>query len=161
MDNPYRKEIQSLLLRISSDRPPALRRSDDELFLYATDLPMVSSAEEVNRFILDLGGNGWTAGRKGDWILLKRNIYFPPDEMIPVPGPEADCCLSLQLRQSKHLRQSDGAAELRLIKSAEQGRDEYERACRELHGRWSADLRMKRKIPQIDLLFFTGGLYRC
>lgn len=156
--NELRKEIRELLSRAESTRPPALRRSLQEEFLYATDLPQTASAATVASFCTEAETAGWQVRIADGWILMDRipEIFAPRAEP---DGPEARCCASLLKR---HTERKNGDREKRmLIKAAEEGAEAYERACGILHREWAAALRKGEKLPDLPDDYFTGGQKTC
>ena len=93
--NALRKEAAALLAEVSARRPPALRRSWREDWLYATDLPMAADQEAVASFLRAVRRAGWRAQREENWIQLSKVPPEPPEGGFAGPfGPEADCCRS-------------------------------------------------------------------
>ena len=78
--NALRKELQILMQTKRTSRPPVLRRSLVEEWLYATDLPGVCSREEISLFQDQLTENGWEYTADGQWILMRKTAEEPPDE---------------------------------------------------------------------------------
>ncbi len=158
MMNALRRELLTLLDACETRRKPALRRSLEEGYLYASDLPQAAAEEETDRFLSAARVLGWTAERRGDWILLDKAAPLPPEGWYAGPrGPEAACCLSL-LRRRPPAGPSDPAARdaavRRLLLAGEQGGDTLEKVCGELHGEWAACLREGRALPAVAPAYF-------
>ena len=151
--NAWRKELNDLLSAADSRRPPALRRSLTEKYLYA---------ESVQSFLEAAESAGWSAAECRGWIELDRFAAEPPEGGLPdVSGPEAACCLSLLRRHRRDTAPSDGRSERMLIKAGEEGPDAYERICAALHASWAESLRNRRGIPAVSDIFFGGGEESC
>ena len=152
--NDLRRELTELLASVTAVRPPALRRSREPDYLYATDLPMITEQEQTDAFIRAASEQGWRCGRAGEWILLDRIPSVPPAGCYDGPyGPEAACCLALLRRHPE--RTGIAADEIRrLIKAGEEGTDAVERVCATLHAEWAAGLRQRRGLPCIDETYF-------
>ncbi len=160
--NSYRKEIRTLLDSIGGNRLSALRRSYREEYLFATDLPQAADPESVCQFRDQALQAGWRTEMDHAWIHLVpagRIRWTVPETDLP-DNTEARCCASLIRRHPDDAEESDGKAEIRLLKAAEEGPQAYERVCAELHREWAAALREHRSIPAVDLPFF-GGTTKC
>ena len=142
--NALRRELLSLLDACETRRKPALRRSLEEGYLYASALPQAAAEEEAARFAAAARALGCTAERRGEWILLDKAAPLPPEGWYIGPrGPEAACCLRTR-----------DAAVRRLLLAGEQGGDTLEKVCGELHGEWAAYLRKGRALPAVAPAYF-------
>ena len=158
--NSYREELSNILACLDTERPASLRRSRSAEWLYATDLPLIASAETLESFSRQVCRAGWSIGTEDGWIQLDRPVRELLPGMIPqgwVSGPAAACCRSLMERHRDHLAPSDGQAERMLFKACEEGPEAYEEACRRLHSRWAEALRTHDGIPAVHMTFFSGG----
>ncbi len=161
-DNELRREIQEKCALVSSRRRPAIRRSMQEQFLYATDLPQIAEDSSVKQFIRMLCAAGWRAELSNGWLQLDKLSLFPPAGWYSGPfGAEAFCCMSILTRHRGQTIPSDGSVERLFIKAAETGPEKYEAACRKVHAEWAERLRMRKHIPDIHPDFFTGGETTC
>lgn len=153
--NSLREELQRLLDETESGRPAVIRRCKRKDFLYATDLPMAADQKSVCFFIGRAKKYGWNSEIQSGWILLDRLPDGPPENGFTGPyGPEAKCCASI-LRRHPEKQKINGDREKRmLIKSGEESRESYERACAILHREWAAVLRQRGALPDLPLTFF-------
>jgi len=138
--NPWRKELLTLLGRISSARKPALRRSLRAEFLFATDLPLCAAEDACRRWMREAASTGWDCRQFGDWIEIRREDGLPPEGWFPdFPTGEASCVAVLLRR---HPEETLAPAEiLALLKAREAGPGPWEEACRTLHRSLAARLR--------------------
>ncbi len=152
--NAWRKMLRELLDGAGAPRPPALRRSGAEGYLYASDLPGLVSMEKVNSFLDKAGETGWKGKTEKGWLLLTRDAKCPPEGWFPGPfGAEAACCRGLLERHEKG-NERDQEAERMLIRAGEEGAEAYEKACAGVHRDWAARLRKREKLPDIDPIYF-------
>ena len=77
--NAWREELQALLRRTETGRPPALRRSRRDGCLYATDLPQAGGPAASADFCREAEKAGWTWEMSGGWIELSREAEAPPE----------------------------------------------------------------------------------
>lgn len=140
-----RREVQALLASVSSQRKPALRRTDDPGALLATDLPGIAQPEAVEAFAAELEAWGWRAWQRDGWLLLDRPVPVPEWAWPEAYPGEWGCCLWL-LRL--HPGQEAPAGHIRaLVKAQEQGREQVERLCRAWHGEFALLLRQHQPLP--------------
>ncbi len=152
--NAWRKLLRDLLDGTGAPRPPALRRSGEEKYLYASDLPGLVSPEELNLFLEKAAEASWSGRVEKGWLLLVRDTKRPPEGWFMGPfGKEAACCLSLLERRGGG-PERDPSAERRLIRAGEEGQEAYEKACGEIHREWAARLRKRETLPDIDPVYF-------
>lgn len=155
--NALRKELQTLMQMTRSTRPPVLRRSLREEWLYATDLPGVCNREEKDLFLGRLMETGWEYTEEGQWLLMRKPAEEPPEDWYQGPaGTEAACCLSLLKRHPDRMTDAPEAAQRLLIKAGEEGAKHYEAACEALHRDWAARLRQGEALPALNLSYFSG-----
>ena len=149
--NILRKELAILLRAPDEERPPALRRSRQEAWLYATDLPAVCP-EGSRRIILEkLSAAGWEYIVEQDWLLMKKESPEPPAGWYEGSfGPEAGCCLSLLKRHAGRTDGKPDEEQRMLIKAGEEGEKAYESACAAIHRKWAELLRTGRPLPALD-----------
>ena len=153
--NALRKELQILMQTKRTSRPPVLRRSLVEEWLYATDLPGVCSREEISLFQDQLTENGWEYTADGQWILMRKTAEEPPDEWYNGSfSTEAGCCLSLLERHPDRTTDAPEAAQRMLIKAGEEGEKRYEAACAALHRNWAERLRKGEPLPALNSCYF-------
>ncbi len=158
--NKLRREIQEMLRNVPCWRPAALRRSQREEFLYATDLPGAADTKAVELFLQTAAANGWRTETAAGWIQLDRECSEPPDGGEPgQTGPEAHCCASL-LRRHPGSGRSERERRM-LIKAGEEGPEAYEKVCAQLHREWAEAMRKGEPLPDISLRFFEGGEQTC
>lgn len=165
-----------MLLDCEAKRPPALRRSLREDYLYASDLPGIVTEETLKGFIINAESAGWDVIREGGWIQMRRRIPELPDDWYRggfeggdgrENGSELECCASLLARHPNpnekvrgEERQSgesgsykgkrEGETEIiALIKAGEEGERAVEKLCREMHREWAERLRKKEPLPPI------------
>ena len=145
---PWREELNRLLSGVPARRKPALRRSPKPEWLFATDLPACAEPGAAEAFLSLAGEAGWEAYSSGGWIHLWRACPGLPEHWFEEePDGEAACLRALLAR---HPGSADARAEINLLlKSREEGPAAWERACRELHRAWAADLRERRALPDV------------
>ena len=153
--NALRRELTEICAQVETRRPPAIRRSLQEQYLYATDLPLAADDSAVDRFIELASGAGWQVSAEAGWLQLDRIITVPlSDWNTDQYGPESACCLTILRRNAGRLNPSDGTVERQLIKAADQGTDAYEVCCRKIHRDWAERLRTGNAIPDVHPGFF-------
>ena len=153
--NALRRELVSLFEDIPSERPPALRRSLKDEWLYAADLPAVFAEGWGETLGAKLKEAGWETLEEDGWVQLRKNAAEPPEGWYGGTfGPEAGCCLSLLARHAADAQSDPDPAQRMLIKAGEQGRDAYEAACAALHRDWAARLRQRRPLPPVSRRYF-------
>lgn len=148
MLSPLRQEVQRLLVSVPTARRPALRRSDDDQALLATDLPLLTA--DWADFARQAEEQGWRVWQQNGWLLLCR-IPNPPamPEVLPSASGELGCCLSLL---SRHQEAGDAAHWLvSLLKAEDAGAQALERYARALHRALAARLRTHEPLPGILL----------
>ena len=155
--NKLRKELQEMLAAAETDRPPALRRSLREEYLYATDLPQVAAEEEVSVFRRRAEKAGWQTEAEDGWILLDPPFTALQDAVNRgAYGCEAKACISLLWRHPEGRR--PGQREIRMLaKAGEESPDAFEKACAALHREWAAALRQGEPLPEIPASVFGEG----
>lgn len=155
--NALRRELTEMLNGTAVRRQPALRRSLDENWLYATDLPSVCTGEALQDTLLRLSEKGWESVIDGGWLQLRKDCQDPPEDWFEGPfGTEAGCCLSILDRHPGRRTGPSGQITCRLIKAGEEGAGTYEQACRELHRILSGRLRGKKELPDISPRYLGG-----
>ena len=155
--NALRNELTVLLMSQETGRPPALRRSGEAEWLYATDIPALLSGTAKERLIIQLNDAGWEHAEKEGWMLLRKPVAEPPEKWFAGSfGPEAGCCLSLLQRHESIPGDATETAKQALIKAGETGEKAYEETCFRLHREWAERLRKGTPLPAISLTFFGG-----
>ena len=155
--NGMRKELAAILSGIACRRPPALRRSPANDWLYATDLPGLCGENELEEAERRLGEAGWEYRSADGWLTLRKPADIPPDGWYRGPfGPEAGCCRSLLARHPDADPAGSAAVQRRLIKAAEEGEKAYEQACGSLHLEWAVRLRKGERLPKVHPAYFGG-----
>ena len=153
--NSLRTELTALLTSFASARPPAVRRSLQEEWLYSTDLPVLLSGNERRRLLEALSELGWEYTEDGFWILLRKHAAEPPKNWFDGDfGPEASCCLSLLKRHPKTTDHMADMTQCALIKAGEQGTKAMEDTCRNLHHDWAERLRQREMLPAVSRKYF-------
>ena len=152
----WRTELNQMMAEAGFRRPPALRRSGRDDFLFMTDYPIAADEMAVAQFVKAAAEEGWRVERDGDRLYLDRPAVFEAVGSLPDPVPEASCCLSLLKRHGNEAVPSDGSAERMLLKALDEGTDAYQKACRTLHVIWAALLRKGAALPKVDMRFFGG-----
>ena len=152
--NALRKELKDALASCRLPRPPVLRRSLQEDWLYATDLPGICEREQLDGFCSGLAGAGWEIMEEQGWIQFRKPTQEPPEGWFEGSfGPEASCCLSLAER---HPGGADGTrAQCLLVKAGETGEAAYEETCARLHREWAALLREGKQPPALSRRWFS------
>ena len=152
--NSLRTELNILLAELKTKRPPALRRSRQEEWLYNTDLPGLCKEEELKRGLRILEEAGWETSTDREWLHVRKAAEEPPDGWYNGDfGPEAACCLSL-LDRHKTNGENGEAVQRMLIKAGEEGGKAYESACALLHSLWAEKLRKKDRLPAVSRKYF-------
>lgn len=147
--NSLRRELNALLARSGTVRPPALRRSTEADALMATDLPLLlpENGRKEARKLLE--HHGWRVLEHKGWWLLDR-LPAPEDFSIADATccPEACCCLRLlRLHGEKTDAGRDGMLLRDLWKASEQGNASVERLAGFWHRNWAAALRRGEALP--------------
>ena len=155
--NGLRKELDIFLRAADTVRPPALRRSLQEEWLYSSDLPMICTEAGLEETERRLKEAGWETGREAGWLVLRKDVCTPPEDWFDGPfGPEAVCCRSLLARHPGRTPEGTAALQRRLIKAAEEGETAFESACGAIHREWAVLLRKREKLPEISPRYFGG-----
>ena len=153
--NALRKELQILLAEPAVVRPPVLRRSLREDWLYATDLPGICDREGQKACLRRLAEAGWECMEEPGWIQMRKSCGEPPEDWYDGPfGAEAACCLSVLERHRDRMSAAPEAAQRILIKAAEEGFRAYGNACAGLHRSWAERLRLGETLPAVSLNYF-------
>lgn len=154
-----RAQVNAALAEVPVQRRPALRRSDDPCALLATDLPLVTDADELSRFVRRLEAMGWRVQTAPNgWLLLDRDVPVPELVQAQAPEGECGCCISLLQRH-----QEGGAANdliRSLVKATEAGKQPFERFCAGLHARLAALLRQRQPLPDALLPYLCSAYSR-
>jgi|GEM_PF-5363915 len=136
--NSLRQNLSDLLSTLPVSRKPALRRSSEAGFLYATDLPLCASEEICLRFESFARAQGWQCFTQSHWIFLSPE--FPACPALPEDGEGA--CLSSLL--SRHPEFSLSKEEIiSLLKAEEEGPASLNSACAAIHASLAVRLRKK------------------
>lgn len=155
--NALRKELAALLDDPKGYRNPAIRRSRDEAWLYATDVPGLNNGTVPDPLIHALTEHEWEYIQDGDWLLLRKAAPEPPEDWYDGPfGPEAACCLSLIERHQEKACEPSDAEQRMMIKAGEEGSRSYENTCAALHREWAERLRDGKALPFIDRRYFKA-----
>ena len=158
LNNALRQELNGLLAGIAAARPPALRRSLSDEWLYAADLPAVCGGEETAELLKRAEALGWEHAAENGWILFRKEAKEPPEGWYDGGfGPEAACCLSLLERHPDGCGEGAPAAQRALIKAGEEGGKAYEAVCRRLHREWAERLRKGLALPGLSPAYFRTG----
>ena len=141
-----REKMQQLLARVPAKRKPALRRSESEDHLFATDLPELTDTESLRTFRETLLKEGWTSSIVSGWLLMDR---VPPEKIITAErSAEAEACAAILERHSA--QKNSGDREWRMLyKACEQGGEKEEKAFRTIHGELAQALREHRSLPDL------------
>ncbi len=155
--NALRQELTETLGKAAALRPPALRRSLEEAWLYATDLPGLCPEAELEKTIRQLTDAGWESRREDEWLQLRKPCPVPPEDWYGGNfGPEAACCLSLLRRHPERMTAPAGEEAYSLIKAGEKGGAAYEQCCGKLHGMLAESLRLGTAFPDLSPRYFGG-----
>ena len=138
-----RQEAQALLATVPTSRRPALRRSEDENALFATDLPLLA---DVSDFCRRAEKHGWRTRMQNGWLLLDK-LPNPPEMPMRIPDApgELGCCLSVLARHPDDA--ADDKLLRALLKAADAGGQAMEKYARALHRDLAARLRTHTPLP--------------
>lgn len=156
--NALRKELSAILDARKPVRKPALRRSRQDEWLYATDILQLVSREERKLLQKELSAAGWDYDDKAEhgWLSMKKEATEPPEDWYEGKfGPEASSCASLLERHPNETDYTDETVQRALIKAGEKGEKAYEATCRKIHQKWAENLRNGEPIP-----VFRQGYFR-
>lgn len=155
--NALREELTALLTAPPDSRAPVIRRSHEQAWIYASDLPGLYDGKIPDEIFEGLKSAGWEYAPDGSWLQMRKASPEPPEGWhTEAFGPEASCCLSLL---DRHRVSGDEPAEglqRMLIKAGEEGEKACEDACRRIHHEWAERLRQGRPIPAISRAYFGG-----
>ena len=155
--NALRKELAVLLAAPPESRPPVSRRSREQAWIYATDLPALYGCAVPEKVTKALKDEGWEYIQEGGWLQLRKPEPEPPADWYAGSfGPEAACCRSLLKRHEDSLYGPADEAQRMLIKAGEEGEKAYEEACGKLHREWAARLRKGEPLPAVSRRYFGG-----
>ncbi len=158
LNNALRNELKTLMSACRTERIPALRRSGQEEWIYATDIPVLLAGDEKERLEKKLQESGWEYTEKNGWLFLRKPAAEPPDDWYSGHfGCEASCCRSIQERHMGKPGHESETVQRILIKAGEAGEAAYEDACKELHRAWAESLRKGKGIPAVSLRYFGRG----
>ena len=153
--NGLRKELTGILKSRPLIRPPAVRRSSQREWLYATDIFILIKEEERDPLLKELAGAGWECQEEFGWLQMRKEAEEPPEDWYDGPfGSEAGCCSSLLERHPGRTDSMAGSTQRLLIKAGEEGINAYEAACRQLHREWAENLRLGEPLPAISRRYF-------
>ena len=153
--NALRRELSEKLTAVPTDRPPAVRRSRRDEWLYATDIKLLLSGKAMESLLNELAAEGWEWTEEQGWLLLRKPAEEPPDGWYDGAfGPEAACCASLLDRHPSKGSEAETAQRM-LIKAGEEGDNAYEAACRQLHQEWAEQLRRGDPLPVLSRKYFS------
>ena len=139
-----RETLRQLLDEVCCTRPPALRRSGEEDWLFATDLPQAASPEAVEAFRRAAEEADWRIGERPGWLLLDHDVIPPEGTFGASAEGETGCCLSLLLR---HPGGSSTEKERRALYKASEQRDGLPRLMAAWHRDWAERLRRGEALP--------------
>ena len=155
--NALRRELTETIGKACALRPPALRRSREEDWLYATDLPILFDGTVPDEAGRSLKALGWEYAPEREWLQIRKEAPEPPEDWFTgLFGKEAACCLSLLDRHAVQAGRDAATAQYRLIKAGEEGDRAYEAACAIIHREWAERLRQGLPLPAIDRRYFGG-----
>ena len=155
--NALRKELAALLTAPAGSRQPVIRRSLQDAWIYATDLPALYDGPIPDTLLESLADAGWEYTQEQGWIQLRKAAPEPPEDWFSGSfGPEAACCMSLLERHPALTCEGTEAAQRKLIKAGEEGEKAYETACAALHRQWAERLRKGERIPKLSRYYFKG-----
>ncbi len=140
-----RLQLQSVLYMLPVKRKPALRRSDAEDALFATDLPLAADSATVEAFRTEMTARGWKVSERNGWLTLDASVPAPE---VTIPADltgECGCCISLLLRHPDDAPADDLIRAA--VKAADAGNQPFERLCTQLHGEFAARLRNHQPLP--------------
>ena len=153
--NALRTELNSIISDVPVTRRAAIRRSLEEEWLYATDLPVLCSMEKLEEVQTGLSEAGWEHMIVNGWLQTRKASQEPPEGWFRGPfGTEAACCLSLLQRNVSCSNVIPYREETILIRAGEEGAEAYEAACAMLHREWAEKLRMGKPLPSISTRYF-------
>ena len=142
-----RKQLQELLAAVRTVRKPALRRSESDEYLLATDLPAVTDAENLRLFTEAAENEGWAWTIRSGWLLL--DMVLKRTVIIAERFPESEACAGILKR---HPERRDGKREWReLYKACEQGGIIERAAFRKLHSEMAIALREHKDLPELEI----------
>lgn len=155
--NALRRELTELLTVPQGSRRPVIRRSLQEMWLYATDVPLLFEGSVLEHMLHALAGAGWAYEQDGYWMQLRKTAQEPPEDWYTGTfGPEAACCLSLLERHQGSGGEPSEKVQYMLIKAGEEGEKAYEEACAAIHREWAERLRKGNSIPEISRRYFRA-----
>lgn len=140
-----REQVQRVLYAVPAGRKPALRRSDAQDALFATDLPLIAESTAVEAFREEMFRLGWQTQIRGSWILLDAAVPVPDASVPAEAAGECGCCIALLQR---HPDAAPSEAFIRMVvKAADAGRQPFERICTQLHAEFAVRLRRHEALP--------------
>ena len=140
-----RAQVQAVLYAVPAQRKPALRRSDAEDALFATDLPLIAQASAVEDFRAGMEAMGWRVARCNGWLTLDTAVPTPEYDIPKALAGECGCCISLLLRHPGGAPAEDDIRAV--VKAADAGIQPFEKLCARLHGEFAARLRRHEALP--------------
>ena len=146
--NPWRTELQDLLLRVPVCRRPALRRSLRQDYLFSMDLPSFAEPESCDAFRRLAEMNGWECLQENGWLNLRKISRLLPEGLFS-DQPEAEEASLLSLLRRHPCTTDPGQAAIQLVKAREEGSPAWERTCRALHQDLARRLRRKEPCPAL------------
>ena len=152
-----RARVQSVLYAVPAKRKPALRRSDADNALFATDLPLIAEPAAVEGFIADMADIGWRTELRNGWLVLDAAVPVPEYILPKELAGECGCCISLLLRHAENAPAEDIIRAI--VKAADAGKQPFEKLCSQLHGDFAAQLRKHEALPGA-LLSYLCCAYR-
>ncbi len=140
-----RVQVQSVLYAVPAKRKPALRRSDADNALFATDLPLIAESAAVECFITNMADMGWHTELRNGWLVMDAPVPVPEYILPKELAGECGCCISLLVR---HAQSAPAERIIRaVVKAADAGKQPFEKLCSQLHGEFAVRLRNHEALP--------------
>ena len=140
-----RMQVQSILYAVPAKRKPALRRSDVQDAIFATDLPMIAEGDALIAFRKEMTRLGWRMDVRNSWLIMDAPIPAPEASIPDALSGECGCCISLLLRHQEDAPANDFIRSV--VKAADAGCQPFEYLCRQFHAEFAARLRRHDALP--------------
>lgn len=153
--NALRAELNEMISCVPVPRRAVIRRSLEDEWLYASDLPVLCSDTDFEEIRGRLCDAGWETMILNGWMQARKASYEPPEGWFSGPfGPEAACCRSILERHASDCTVAPYREQTILIRAGEEGAEAYEAACAGIHRDWAEKLRLGKALPSVSPQYF-------
>lgn len=140
-----RSELTALFAQAAPGRRPALRRANDDAWLFASDLPQVVDHDGLACVMKAARERGYTVQEANGWLYIDHELLPPMATGSQETTGEVACVISLLERHPSPCVEK--SALRALAKAREQGTEKVEALCRRWHADFAQRLRRHEALP--------------